>query len=350
MLKTIEWKNGCLKFLDQTKLPAEEVYQETADFREVAQAIKRLSIRGAPLIGVSAAYALCLGAQEAEKRFPENYFDFLDQVDNALRHTRPTAVNLFWALDRMGEVWSKGKLKGESIQTINLQLIREAQAIENEDREINQTIARLGSQLIQTGETILTHCNAGALACGAWGTALGAIYWASVKDNKKISVLADETRPLLQGARLTTFELLKNRVPTTLICDNMAGFFMAQGKVDRVIVGADRIALNGDVANKIGTYSLAVLAFHHSIPFHVAAPLSTVDDKIFTGEEIPIEERGKEEVICWGERQIAPFEVGVRNPAFDVTPNQLITSIITEKGILYPPFTDKLKKLKKGDG
>lgn len=349
MLKTIEWQNNRVRFLDQRQLPLEESLVETNDFRIVADAISTLGLRGAPLIGVGAAYGIALGAYEGLNAHSGQYYSFLESVDQTLRSTRPTAVNLFWALDRMKKIWKVAEKQGISLSACTEKLIEEAIKIHKEDIQTNQNIAKQGSSLIEDQDAILTHCNAGALACSAWGTALGVIYWAALQEGKKLTVYADETRPLLQGARLTTFELMKNHIPVTLITDNMAGFLMAQGRVHKIIVGADRIAANGDTANKIGTYSLAILASYHNIPFYIAAPLSTVDICISTGDEIPIEERKPEEVFNFREARTAPQGVGVWNPAFDVTPHQLIRAIITEKGILYPPFAEKLALLKQDE-
>jgi len=349
MLKTIEWKNNRIIFLDQKRLPLEEKYVETDDYRVIAEAIRSLRLRGAPLIGVSAAFGVCLGAIEGLRNHPDHYYQFLEKVDQSLRITRPTAVNLFWALNRIKKIWKDAKEQRLVPEICTERLIQEAMLIHEEDSRINQQISQHGAQLIENNDKILTHCNAGALACSAWGTALGVIYWAVAQEGKTVVVYADETRPLLQGARLTAFELLKNDIPVTLITDNMAGYLMAKGRVDKIIVGADRIALNGDTANKIGTYSLAVLASYHKIPFYVAAPLSTVDEKLLCGNDIPIEERKPEEVLHLYQDRTAPIGVEAWNPAFDLTPNQLIRAIITEKGILYPPFEKKLAHLKQAD-
>lgn len=342
-LRAIEWKGRSLRFLDQTRLPREEVYVETEDYRDVVEAIKMLRVRGAPLIGVAAAYGLCLGALEGLKS--EDFFSFLEQVDTELRATRPTAVNLFWALDRMRAIWSAQGASLDWEEIVN-RLIAEARAIDEENAATSERIARFGAALLEDGDRVLTHCNTGPLACGGWGTALGAILWAVHREGKRLSVYADETRPLLQGARLTTFELQKSGIPVTLICDNMAGFLMSQGRITKVIVGADRIAMNGDVANKIGTYTVAVLARHHGIPFYVAAPLSTVDPRAKSGADIPIEERNPQEVTTFGGVPVAPLGVSVCNPAFDVTPSSLVSALVTEEGILYPPFEEKLWALK----
>jgi len=350
MLRTIEWREGALSFLDQTLLPLEERYVTTSNYRVVAEAIKVLRLRGAPLIGVSAAYGLCLGALEALKCHREEFFRFLAQVDRELRGTRPTAVNLFWALDRMKNIWQAMEAQKVSPEAVVERLITEARVMEEEDIRTNEQIARFGAQLFCDGDRILTHCNAGALACVQWGTALGTIHWAFLREGKRLTVYADETRPLLQGARLTAFELQRSGIPVTVICDNMAGFLMSRGEIDKVVVGADRIALNGDFANKIGTYTVALLAHHHGIPFYVVAPLSSVDFESPDGGSIPIEERDPEEVVFWGERRIAPLGVGARNPAFDITPWKLVSALVTERGILYPPFLEKLRELKREKG
>ncbi|WP_438316574.1 S-methyl-5-thioribose-1-phosphate isomerase [Candidatus Caldatribacterium sp. SIUC1] len=344
MLQALEWKGRMLRFLDQTRLPREEVYIETEDYRDVVEAIKALRIRGAPLIGVAAAYGVCLGAFEALKS--DDFFAFLREVDADLRATRPTAVNLFWALDRMQRIWLPGESE-EDWEDIVERLVEEAKTIDRENALLSERIARFGAGLLADGDRVLTHCNTGPLACGGWGTALGAILWAVQREGKRLVVYADETRPLLQGARLTAFELQKAGVPVTLICDNMAGFLMSQGVITKVVVGADRIAMNGDVANKIGTYTVAVLARYHGIPFYVAAPLSSVDPKARSGADIPIEEREAEEVLSFGGVRVAP-QVAVRNPAFDVTPAELVTALVTEEGVVYPPFGEKLERLKEG--
>ncbi len=345
MLKHIEWNGRNLRFLDQTRLPLEEYFIETADYRVVAEAIRKLQLRGAPLIGVSAAYGVCLGAIEALGDSRERFFASLEKVDEELRSTRPTAVNLFWALDRMKRIWQTLQARDEAPQKVVEELLEEAHHIAREDEETNEKIARYGAQLFQDGDRILTHCNAGALACSAWGTALGAITWAFVKEGKRVVVYADETRPLLQGARLTAFELWKNDIPVRVICDNMAGFLMARREIDKVIVGADRVARNGDFANKIGTYTVALLAHYHRIPFYVAAPLSSFDPQSPDGSHIPIEERNPEEVLVFNGRRIAPCEVGAKNPAFDVTPGHLVTAFITERGIIRPPYKEHFESL-----
>lgn len=340
--KTIEWKNNTVVMLDQLRLPHEEVYNTYRTYEEVAAAIKTMVIRGAPAIGVAGAMGLALGVLTIESY---NFADFQKQltvISNTLFHTRPTAVNLGWALNRMKAVVQINQTL--SIPEIQKILVKEAQDILEEDIRINQAMGAHGEKLFESGDRVLTHCNAGALATAGFGTALGVLYAAKEK-GKKFSVLADETRPYLQGARLTAWELQKNNIPVTLISDNMAGWLMKQGEINKVIVGADRIAANGDTANKIGTYSVAVLAGRHQIPFYVAAPLSTIDLTVPNGDAIPIEERSSDEVTHLGKMRIAPEGVKARHPAFDVTPNDLIAGIITEKGVATAPYTESLKKL-----
>jgi len=339
--QTIAWKDNKVVILDQRQLPAEEVYLECTDADAVAKAITTMAIRGAPAIGIAAAMGLALGALGiAHKNFPAFYKE-LRTICATLKDTRPTAVNLHWALERMKGVCEANKERG--VEDIKGLLVDEALAILKEDIDINKRIGKHGKDLISDGDAILTHCNAGALATGGYGTALGVIRKAWEK-KKNIAVVATETRPLLQGARLTVWELTKEGIPVTLITDNMAGYLMQGGEIDLVIVGADRIARNGDVANKIGTYTLAVLAKEHKIPFYVAAPLSTFDQVIKTGKDIPIEERDPEEVTApWGHR-IAPEGIGGRNPAFDVTPHRYVSALITEQGVIYPPFENKLER------
>ncbi len=320
-MEAIRWENDTLYLLDQTRLPAEEVWLPYTDYREVANAIRTMVVRGAPAIGVSAAYAYCLAARAGAD---------LAEAKAVLAASRPTAVNLFWALDRMASC------KGD--------LLAEAKAIHREDVEMCRTMGAFGAAVVPDGARILTHCNAGALATGGYGTALGVIRAAHEQGKVKM-VYADETRPLLQGARLTAHELVADGIPTTLIADNMAAALMRRGEVDMVVVGCDRMAANGDFANKIGTYSVAVNAHYHGIPFYTALPSSTIDMTIADGNSIPIEERSRDELIHLGPTQTAPLDVGVWNPAFDVTPHALLTGIITEKGILYPPFQENLAKL-----
>jgi methylthioribose-1-phosphate isomerase len=338
--KIIEWLGDRIKIIDQTELPHKEVFLELHDYPEVADAIKKLRIRGAPDIGVAAAYGLALGAQALKASSKDEFLGKLRPVTKTLAASRPTAVNLFWALERMNKV-AQG---GENVSRIKAALIAEAKDIEAENDKANRRLSELGAELIRDGFTILTHCNTGSLATAAYGTALGVIKMAK-EQGKKVKVYATETRPLLQGARLTTWELLKENIPVTLITDSMAGYFMSQGAINCAIVGADRIAANGDVANKIGTYTLAVLATENGIPFYVAAPVSTIDFSLSSGADIPIEERNPDEVTHIQGIRIAPKGVKAANPAFDVTPHCYISAIITEKGVIREPYEEKLKKL-----
>lgn len=333
--RTIEWKNDRVIILDQTKLPLEERYLEITNYREMAKAIKQLKIRGAPAIGIAGAFGVCLAANEISATDMNVFKNRLSKIIDELAATRPTAVNLFWALDRMKTILASNI--DQTPQAMKQMLLAEAMNILTEDRETCRLMGEHGASLLKDGDTVLTHCNAGALATGGIGTALGVIFTAA-NQGKKIRVFADETRPLLQGARLTTWELMKAGIDVTLICDNMAAWVMQQGWIDCVMVGADRIAANGDAANKIGTYNVAVLARHHHIPFYVIAPTSTFDLSLQTGAEIPIEQRAREEVTHGFGRQTAPAGVAVYNPAFDVTPNELITAIVSEQGIFAPPF------------
>ncbi|GAB6173658.1 S-methyl-5-thioribose-1-phosphate isomerase [Paradesulfitobacterium aromaticivorans] len=341
-MKAIEWLGNALKILDQTKLPLQTLFREAKSYEEVAEAIERMEVRGAPAIGAAAAYGYALGALSFSGPRAE-FTTYMEEVQNRLAATRPTAVNLFWALrrmeDRLREVWDE-----EDLDDIRQALIAEADSIAEDDRRMNRLIGEHGNSLIPENADILTHCNAGALATVEYGTALGIMRSAHAA-GKKIHVYADETRPFLQGARLTTWELMQDKIPVTLIADNMAGSLMQQGKIDLVVVGADRIAANGDTANKIGTYSLAVLAQVHSIPFYVAAPTSTIDLKVPSGQDIPIEERSPQEMREVFGVPIAPPDVQVYNPAFDVTPAKYITGIITEKGIVSSPYSVNLLKL-----
>ena len=362
MFKTIEWTDDGVRMIDQTKLPAQEVYVTCRTYQEVADAIRAMVIRGAPAIGVAAAMGVALGVKNSAARtIPELRAEF-EKIAETISKTRPTAVNLFWAVKRMREVFDRavaavspppltGNRRSETaatetaiIGTVKARLVEEAQRILAEDIAANEAMGRHGAALLPEAATVLTHCNAGALATGGYGTALGVIR-AAVAVGKKIKVFADETRPFLQGARLTAWELAKDGIPVTLITDNMAGHFIERGEIQAVLVGADRIAANGDVANKIGTYPLAVLAKENGIPFYVAAPLSTVDLNIASGDEIPIEERSPREVTHWAGIPTAPEGIEARHPAFDVTPQRYVTAIITERGIARAPYPESLKAL-----
>ena len=345
MIKTVEWTNEGVRMLDQRLLPTEEKYLMLRSYEEVADAIKKMVVRGAPAIGVSAAMGLALGAsQSVGTSVADLEYDF-KYMSKVMAATRPTAVNLFWAIERMRSALLKAKDETTNVEEIKKRLVNEALAIFNEDIESNRALGKFGGELIADGATVLTHCNAGALAtAGDYGTALGVIRGA-IDAGKRVAVIADETRPFLQGARLTAWELAQDNIPVTVITDNMAGHIMKQGKIDCVVVGADRIAANGDAANKIGTYMVAVLAKQHNIPFYVAAPMSTVDLNTPTGEEIPIEERGAKEVTHIGDRQLTPDGVDVHNFAFDVTPHEFIAAIITDRGVARAPYTESLRKL-----
>ena len=345
MFKTIEWKNNMVVMIDQRLLPNEEVYRTYTDFLEVAEAIKEMVVRGAPAIGVAAAMGIALGASDIKAKERKGFVKAFEHICKIMASTRPTAVNLFWAIGRMKRIVKENPRL--SANELKQRLVQEAKTIHKEDIEINRQMGRFGSKLIKNKSTILTHCNAGALATAGYGTALGVIR-AAVEEGKKIKVFADETRPFLQGSRLTAWELMKDGIDTTLITDNMSGYMMKKGLIDAVIVGADRIAANGDVANKIGTYSVAVLAKEHEIPFYVAAPISTIDLKIKHGDKIPIEERNRREVTHIKGISIAPTGIKIKNPAFDVTPNRLVTAIITERGIARNPFEKSLKRLAEG--
>ena len=340
--RTIEWRDNAVLLIDQTRLPTEERYTSYSDYRSIAEAIKGMVVRGAPAIGVAAAMGVALGAREIIADTQESFFRQLENVCDVLARTRPTAVNLFWAIERMKR--TAVALQGQPLDAIRAALQAEAIAIEQEDLRICKKIGRNGADLIPQGATVLTHCNAGGLATAGYGTALGVIR-AAHESGKQIKVFADETRPWLQGARLTAWELMKDQIPVTLIADNMAGFFMAQGEITCCVVGADRIAANGDTANKIGTYSVAVLAKEHGIPFYVAAPVSTLDLSLADGSLIPIEERPFSEVTHVCGLPIAPEGVQVRNPSFDVTPARYITAIITEKGVVRGDYQQGLAAL-----
>jgi methylthioribose-1-phosphate isomerase len=346
MIKTITWKNNTVVLIDQNALPSAERYITCKSYKEVISAIKDLTVRGAPAIGVAAAMGAAVGALQLPSLPPEQYRRKFFAICDEIAKARPTARSLFWALERMKERFKQ--VKNLCQLDIVKELISEAKRVCLEDIEINRQMSKHGSPLIADGDNILTHCNAGALATAGYGTALGVIR-AAHEQGKTLHVYVDETRPILQGARLTAWELQKEKIPFTLITDNMAGFLMSQRKIDKIIVGADRIAANGDTANKIGTYSLAVLACAHRIPFYVAAPLSTIDISLKTGATIPIEERKSEEVTNFRGVPSAPKGTRVYNPAFDVTPAQYITAIIMEKGILKKPYRASIARMLKGE-
>lgn len=334
MISTVEWKDGAVRLLDQSRLPGHVEYLDCRNVESVALAIRELKVRGAPAIGVTAAMGVALGAQGLSTTEEASFMQSMLSICGQLAATRPTAVNLFWAIERMKT--RLGQLKGKPLDIIKAALVKEAQAIHDEDIALCKAMGRHGAELIKDGQTVLTHCNAGALATAGYGTALGVVR-AAWEQGKKIQVIADETRPVLQGARLTAWELMQDHIPVTLITDNMAGALMRQGKIQLCVVGADRIAANGDVANKIGTYSVAVLAKAHGIPFYVAAPYSTIDLETKSGADIPIEQRNPLEVTSiHGSHLVAPDGVAVYNPAFDVTPAELITGIVTERGVFKP--------------
>lgn len=344
MIIPVKWSDEGVLMLDQRLLPTEETWLTLKTYTEVADGIRDMVVRGAPAIGVSTAYGIALGVRQFVGTNMVDLEDELDYICEVLFKTRPTAVNLGWAIDEMKKTFAKAKAEGKSISEIKEILLDRAKEIHEEDIEAQRLIADFGGELIEDNSTVLTHCNAGALATGGvWGTALGVIRGA-VNQGKNIHVYADETRPYLQGARLTAWELKEDNIPVTLITDNMSGYMMKKGRVQAVVVGSDRIAANGDVANKIGTYMVAVLAKEHGIPFYVAAPLSTVDLNCPTGEEIPIEERDAREVTHIKGIQLAPEGIEIGNPAFDVTPNHLVTAIITEKGVARAPYLESLKK------
>ena len=342
MFKTIDWQDNKIIIIDQTRLPQEEQYIICTNYKEIAAAIYKMIIRGAPAIGVAAAMGIALGMQTIEAHNFNDFYKELEKICTVFAKTRPTAINLFWAIERIKKYTQEHK--SLTIIELKKRLKDLSLHILNDDIKINKNIGYNGKQFIKNGDTILTHCNAGALATAGYGTALGIIR-SAFEEGKKIKVIADETRPFLQGARLTAWELMKENIPVTLITDNMAGHFMKKGNINLVIVGADRIAANGDTANKIGTYSLAVLAKENNIPFYIAAPTSTIDLSCTCGDNIPIEERDHQEVTHILGHQIAPGGIDVLNPAFDVTPQNYITAIITEKGVAYPPYDNSLKNL-----
>ncbi len=342
MIETIEWKDGAVVMIDQRVLPLKEVYNSYTDYRGVAEAIRSMVIRGAPAIGVAAAMGIALGIQRAAARNVQELDEQFRQVCDEISGTRPTAVNLFWAVERMKSLYRR--IRPQGLEAIRAALVNESKAIKEEDVQANKAMGRFGQELVPPDARILTHCNAGALATAGYGTALGVIR-AAVEAGKRVQVFVDETRPFLQGARLTAWELDKDRIPATVITDNMAGHFIQRGKVDCVIVGADRIAANGDVANKIGTYSVAVLAKENGVPFYVAAPISTLDLSIPDGTHIPIEERDPDEVRRIQGVAVTPPGVPVANPAFDVTPHRYVGAIITNRGVARPPFSESLRLL-----
>ena len=341
-VRTLEWKDDKLVLIDQTKLPVELSFFECTKIEHVHDAIKRLVVRGAPAIGVAAAYGVVIAIQNSKASGRDEFLEELDQVVDYISTSRPTAVNLFWALDRMKRVAAESQTR--DIGKLKTILLREAQRIHQEDTDACRNIGKHGSALLRDGTSALTHCNAGGLATSEYGTALS-VFFTAAEQGKRIHVFADETRPLLQGARLTTWELKERGIDVTLICDNVAACVMKQGRVDIVITGADRIAANGDAANKIGTYGVALLAKAHGIPFYIAAPKSTFDMSLPTGDLIPIEERDPREVSMGFGKQTAPEGIKIYNPAFDVTPYELIKGFITEDGIIGPPYEENFQKL-----
>jgi methylthioribose-1-phosphate isomerase len=345
MIPTLEWTREGVRFLDQTRLPLEETYVLATSYRQVADVITTMVVRGAPAIGVSAAMGVALGVLRSKAVTVAELTPEFEQIAKTLAATRPTAVNLFWAIDRMSRLFAElAAAPGTTLDIIRQALIHEAQQMYDEDIAACKTLGAYGAELLPTEGGVLTHCNAGALATCGYGTALGVIR-AAVERGSKIHVYADETRPFLQGARLTAWELMHDHIPTTVLCDNMAASLMRQGAIQAVVVGADRIAANGDVANKIGTYGVAVLAKEHGIPFYVAAPWSTIDTATATGDEIPIEQRAAIEVTHHAGKQLTPNNVDIWNPAFDVTPAKYVTAIITERGVLRAPYNEALRKI-----
>lgn len=344
MIPTLEWTSEGVRFIDQTKLPLEESYVLATSYQQVADVIVTMVVRGAPAIGVSAAMGVALGATKTTAKTTEEFATEFDRICALLAGTRPTAVNLFWAIDRMKALFSRLRTERISLAVVQKTLLTEALTMYDEDIAACKRMGAYGADLMPEEGTVLTHCNAGALATCGYGTALGVIR-AAIERGKRIHVFADETRPFLQGARLTAWELMADGIPTTVLCDNMAASLMRQGRIQAVVVGADRIAANGDVANKIGTYGVAVLAKEHGIPFYVAAPWSTIDQATPTGDAIPIEERAAVEVTHHGGRQLTPHGVGICNPAFDVTPSKYVTAIITERGVLQEPYSQSIQRM-----
>src|SRR5450432_1224398 len=342
MIQTLEWTDRGVRFIDQTKLPTEETYVNCTTYLEVADVIRNMVVRGAPAIGVAAAMGIALGVQKSKAEDVGDLKREFDEICKVIGETRPTAVNLFWAIRRMGAKFET--LRVRPVAQIKLALVEEAQSMHAEDIAINQAMGKHGAALMPASGGVLTHCNAGALATAGYGTALGVIR-AAVEAGKKIHVYADETRPFLQGSRLTAWELMKDGIPTTVISDNMAGVMMSQGKIGAIVVGADRIAANGDVANKVGTYTVAVLAKENGIPFYVAAPFSTIDLATPDGSTIPIEQRASTEVTEFRGQAMTPPGVEIENPAFDVTPAKYVTAIVTERGIARAPYGESLAAL-----
>jgi len=344
MLPTIAWQDNTVVMIDQRKLPGQEVYVHCTTANEVARAIKTMVSRGAPAIGVAAGMGIALGMQRSKAQGTRRFAVELNKLCDVMAATRPTAVNLFWAIERMKRVFSEAAQAGRSVDEIKTTLVAEAQAIHDEDVASCRSMGRFGADLVPENARILTHCNAGALATAGYGTALGVIR-AAAEQGKVVQVFADETRPFLQGARLTAWELVRDGVPTTVITESMAGPLMRSGGIDFIVVGADRIAANGDFANKIGTYTVAMMAQAHNVPFYVAAPLSTIDLRTPDGDAIPIEERNAREMTHLGTTRLAPEGASVWNPAFDITPHHLVAGIITERGIARAPFTSSLARL-----
>src|ERR1700751_1514723 len=342
MIQTLEWTDKGVSFIDQTKLPNEEVYVVCTTYQQVADVIRNMVVRGAPAIGVAAGMGIALGVKNSKAETVADLKKDFDQICKVIGETRPTAVNLFWAIRRMQDKFES--LRVRPVAQIKSALVKEAQRMHAEDIAANQAMGRHGATLLPSSGGVLTHCNAGALATAGYGTALGVIR-AAVEQGKKNPVYADETRPFLQGARLAAWELVKDGIPTTVTSDNMAGAMMKQGKIGAIVVGADRIAANGDVANKIGTYTVAVLAKEHGIPFYVAAPISTVDLETPDGSGIPIEQRSSKEVTHIAGKQMVPDGVQVENPAFDVTPARYVAAIITERGVAKAPYEESLRRL-----
>jgi len=344
MIPTLTWTPEGVRFIDQTRLPLEESYVLATTYEQVADVIVTMVVRGAPAIGVSAAYGIALGALHTTALTPHEFAPEFERICARLAATRPTAVNLFWAIDRMKRLFAALLEEGATLAKVQDRILAEAHAMYAEDIAACRTMGAFGGALLPDEGGVLTHCNAGALATCGYGTALGVIR-SAVEQGKRIHVFADETRPFLQGARLTAWELMADNIPTTVICDNMAASLMRAGRIQAVVVGADRIAANGDTANKIGTYNVAILAKEHGIPFYVAAPWSTIDTATATGDDIPIEERSPVEVTHHGGKQLTPNGVGICNPAFDVTPAKYVTAIITERGVLRAPYSESLKEM-----